>query len=136
MNKGIVLSLIFLLLAGLCVSRMKYEVVFLKHRLKEINTQLNKYQDDIKIYNAEWNYLNDPKRLQLLAAKCLPHLRPTENHQIINFETLIRSDFDKELAKNITSPIEQNVQHQNANRAFGSFLDKVIKKYRGATKSD
>lgn len=140
MNKGIVLSSIFLVLAGFCVSRMKYEVMFLKDRLKEINKQLGKYEDDIKVYNAEWSYLNDPKRLQRLATKYLPHLRPTENKQIINFETLMRSDFDKELSKNIISSVEQNSQHLNANRdaseAFGSFLDKALKKYEGATESD
>ncbi len=132
--------MVFLLLMGLCVSRMKYEVVFLKNKLKEINTQLDKCQDDIKIYNAEWNYLNDPKRLQLLAAKYLPHLRPTNNNQIIDFETLIRSDFDKELTKNITPPAAQNAHHKSTTRyaseAFGSFLDKVIKKYGGATEND
>ncbi|MBQ3945918.1 MAG: hypothetical protein II670_09985 [Alphaproteobacteria bacterium] len=140
LNKSVVLSLIFLVFAGFCVSRMKYEVAFLKNKLKEINTQLDRCQDDIKIYNAEWSYLNEPKRLQRLATKYLPNLRPTENRQIINFETLIRSDFDKELSKNITSPLEQNPKHQNANRhaseAFGSFLDKAIKKYERATESD
>ncbi len=140
LNKSIILSLLFLLCIGLCVSRMKYEVVFLKNKLKEINIQLDKCQDDIKIYNAEWSFLNDPKRLQRLASKYLPHLRPTENRQIINFETLIRSDFDKEISKNITSLVERDVPLQGANRyaseAFGAFLDKAIKKHEGAMESD
>ena len=140
LNKSVVLSLIFLVFAGFCVSRMKYEVAFLKNKLKEINTQLDRCQDDMKIYNAEWSYLNEPKRLQRLATKYLPNLRPTENRQIINFETLIRSDFDKEISKNITSLVERDVPLQGANRyaseAFGAFLDKAIKKHEGAMESD
>lgn len=130
LNKSVILSSIFLVLIGFCVSRVKYEVVFLKSKLKEINRQLDKYQDDMRVYNAEWSYLNEPKRLQRLAAKYLPNLRPTENHQVINFETLTRSDFEKEFKENIDQVIEQHRHNgQNASRAFGSFLDEAIKKY-------
>ncbi len=109
MNRGVFVSLIFLVLIGFCVSRVKYEVVFLKDRLKEINEKLEKCDDDFKVYNAEWSYLNDPKRLKILAAKYFPDMRPTENKQVISYDVVISSDLE-----------------QNATKAFGSFLDETI----------
>ena len=109
MNKGIFISLIFLILVGFCVSRVKYEVVFLRDRLKEINAKIDKCNDDLKVYSAEWSYLNDPKRLKTLCAKYLPEMRPTENKQIISYEVITSSDLE-----------------QDAGKAFGSFLDDAI----------
>ena len=109
MNKGIVLSSIFLICVGFCVSRVKYEVVFLKDRLKDINSKIDKCSDDLKVYNAEWSYLNDPKRLKTLCTKYLPNLRPTENTQVISYETIVTSDLERD-----------------ANKALGSFLDEAI----------
>lgn len=114
--------------------------MFLKNKLKEINKQLEKYQDDLRVYNAEWSYLNDPKRLQQLAAKYLPNMRPTENRQVVNFDTLMRSDFEKELSNSMIQTTDQDIPNRNARKnigkAFGSFLDKAIKRYEGAAESD
>ena len=140
LNRGVVVSLAFLVLIGFCVSRVKYEVVFLKNKLKEIEQQIEKYQDDIKVYAAEWSYLNDPKRLKRLATKHLPNLRPTENKQITSLDAFMASDFAKELGNAIALDAEHtsqmNITKQSARKAFSSFLDETIGKRGGSMKND
>ncbi len=138
LNKGVVFSLLFLVVVGFCVSKVKYEVVFLKNKLRTITAQIEKYKDDLKVYNAEWGHLNDPKRLARLAAKYLPDLQPTENRQMITLDMLlsddvvkIRPDIRKETGENIQSDKRVNEhtteRKRNLNRAFGSFLDGALR---------
>lgn len=115
MNRSILTSLIVLVFLGFFVSRVKYEVVFLKDELKKINSKIEKCEDDIRVYNAEWSYLNDPDRLKKLCAKHLPNLRPTDNRQMISYKTIVESDLG-----------------QNAVRAFGSFLDDTLQSGEGS----
>ena len=135
MNRSVIVSVVFLVLVGLCVSRVKYEVVFLRNKLKEIDRRIEKYRDDIRVYNAEWSFLNDPKRLKRLAMKYLPDLRPIENSQIISFDAFMASDFEKAFAQNIAPVIEHQTQRKNntldASRAFSTFLDNAVGKNGG-----
>ena len=109
MNKGIILSLAALLVVGIIVSRVKYEVIFLRNKLKNINCQIEKYSDDLKVYNAEWGYLNDPKRLKSLCEKYLKHLQPTVNKQILNYQSISNSELS-----------------QNSNAAFKNYIDEAM----------
>ncbi len=102
-------SLLFLIFVGICVSRVKYEVVFLRNHLKSINIKIEQFSDDLRVYGAEWSYLNDPKRLKTLCEKYLKNLKPTENKQILSYESVLGNDVE-----------------QNLNNAFGSFLDKAL----------
>lgn len=114
MNKGIVFSLAFLVCIGFGVSRVKYEVVFLKNRLKDINAKIERCSDDIRVYSAEWGYLNDPKRLKKLASKYLPNFRPTDNSQIIDYSTIVSSGLS-----------------ENVEKSFDTFLDKALEREQG-----
>lgn len=109
MNKVIISSLAALLVVGLIVSRVKYEVIFLKKQLREINTKIEKYSDDLKVYNAEWAYLNSPKRLKELCEKYLKHLRPTTNKQVVNYQLILN-----------------NSLVQSKGSAFKDYLDKMV----------
>ncbi len=109
MNKGIILSLAALIVVGIIVSRVKYEVIFLKNKLKDINSRIEKYSDDLKVYNAEWGYLNNPKRLKTLCEKYLKHLHPTVNRQILDYQTILNSDLV-----------------QNRNNAFEDYIDEAM----------
>lgn len=88
MKKPMIISLISLVLVGLFVSRVKYEVVFLRDKLKEVNAALEKYSDDFRIQNAEWSYLNSPKRLKSLCEKYLPEMQPAKPEQVKNYNDL------------------------------------------------
>jgi hypothetical protein len=110
MNRAIVISLSILILIGIGVSRIKYEVVFLRKNLQEINKELDKCLDDIKVYTAEWSYLNTPQRLKALSTKYLKNMKPLENNQIINYERFTKGNF-----------------RENFNKAFEEFLNDVAK---------
>ena len=138
MNKGFVISTIFLIIVGFCVARVKYEVVFLRGKLKEIDNQIDKFHDDIRVYNAEWSYLNDPRRLKRLAEKYLPKLRPTETKQVISMDNFISENYqisynklqNKAQKKGSNSLSNNNLSSNrkltnNATKAFGDFLDKA-----------
>ncbi len=114
MNKGTILSLAALLVIGIIVSRVKYEVIFLKNKLKDINSKIEKYSDDLKVYNAEWGYLNNPKRLKTLCEKYLKHLQPTTNKQILDYQTILNNDL---------SP--------NRNNAFKDYIDEAMQTLGG-----
>ncbi|MDR1609535.1 MAG: hypothetical protein LBR78_01620 [Holosporales bacterium] len=86
MNRAIMISLSLLTAVGLCVLRIKYEVVFLRKKLHDVERDIQKYQDDIRIYSAEWGCLNDPKRLKALCEKYLNGMRPMERSQIISYK--------------------------------------------------
>lgn len=110
MNKSVLLSLFALLFIGLIVSRVKYEVIFLKKQLKDVNSKIEQYSDDLKVYNAEWGYLNRPKRLKQLCEKYLPNLKPTINSQVLNYQVILN-----------------NTLSRNKNSAFKDYIDKAVK---------
>ena len=82
LNKNLVLTLVFFVLLGVILSKEKYEVVSLRKQLKAINREISQTIDDLKVYSAEWSYLNEPKRLQELAHKYLPDMTNTNANQI------------------------------------------------------
>jgi len=114
MNKGMITSLAALLVIGIIVSRVKYEVVFLRDKLKDINFKIEKYSDDLKVYNAEWGYLNSPKRLKRLCEKYLKHLRPTVNKQILDYQVILNTNLI-----------------QNRNNAFKDYIDEAMQNLGG-----
>jgi len=60
---------------------MKYEVQRLESKLLSLQTTLGSERDALRVLRAEWSYLNNPERLQKLAAKHL-ELTPVSLHQI------------------------------------------------------
>ncbi len=63
MQRNLILTLVFFVILGIVLSKGKYEVVSLRKQLKTIQNEISQTIDDLKVYNAEWSYLNDPKRL-------------------------------------------------------------------------
>lgn len=89
MNKTLIFSIVTLILVGIGVSRIKYEVVFLRKNLKTLQIETEQCLDDIKVLGAEWSYLNNPNRLIKLAQKYLPDMKPIGNKQIIGYKRII-----------------------------------------------
>jgi hypothetical protein len=92
LKKSTLIILILMALVGVFVSRVKYEVAFLRKTLVNMNDEIEKYSDDLKVCAAEWSYLNSPKRLRELGSKYLKNMRSTELKQIIDYETFLNSD--------------------------------------------
>lgn len=112
MNKAMVVSVILLVLVGIGVSRMKYEVVFLRRNLKILAEETKQCLDNIKVLEAEWSYLNNPKRLKTLAEKYLPEMKPIGIKQVMSYNKVISSD--------LTATKKEN------HSAFDSLLEQAI----------
>ena len=110
MNKAVVISVISLILIGIGVSRVKYEVVFLRKNLKSMIKETEQCMDDIKILGAEWSCLNNPERLKKLCNKYIPEMKSVENKQIMSYNKIIG---------------ENNAEFQN-NGSLGSLIDEAL----------
>ena len=65
-----------------------YRVQSLKEEKLALERQIAADQDGIQVLRAEWSFLNDPARLEQLAATYLQALRPITATQIAGFDTL------------------------------------------------
>ncbi len=63
------IALFFLSIIGLF--KVKLHVQSLNRELIKIKNEINLVQSDIKVLQAEWSYLNNPKRLASLVEKYL-----------------------------------------------------------------
>lgn len=78
----------FLALAlSIAVFRITYQVDELESRLHSLNNEILDEQETIHILKAEWSYLNDPHRLEVLTKRYLG-LEEMTGEQLINMETL------------------------------------------------
>lgn len=75
---------------------ISYEVKQLEHELAQIESQRRVQQEEIHVLNAEWSYLNNPKRLAVRADKYLS-LKPISPEQIVVISDLplIKSAFNE-----------------------------------------
>lgn len=112
MRRNLVLTLVLFVILGVILSKSKYEVVSLRKQLKAINNEISKTIDDLKVYNAEWSYLNDPKRLKELASKYLPDMINTDIKQIETYKNFINNEYED--------------QNAAKHKAFESFLDSIM----------
>ncbi len=138
MNKSIVIFVIFLVLVGGGVSRLKYEVVFLRKTLKTLTKETEKCMDNIKVLEAEWSYLNRPDRLKKLATKYLPDMKPVSLKQVMLYNSVISSDLvstkvqlSLDTKNNKRPNTEANIKSKKLNSSFDSLLDKVVGKIDG-----
>lgn len=110
MNKSIIISLVALVLIGIGVSRVKYEVVFLRKNLNSTQREIEQCSDDLKVLGAEWSYLNNPQRLKKLCEKHLKFMKPIENSQVISYDEIVGQDYEERFGGN----------------ALGSFIDDAL----------
>lgn len=64
-----------------------YRVQEQEERLSRLNRQIVAEQEAIQVLKAEWAYLNDPDRLEKLAAEHLV-LQPTKAEQIVSLDQI------------------------------------------------
>ncbi len=73
--------------AGVSLFSTSYRVQSLKDEKIGLERQIIAQQDGIQVLKAEWSFLNDPARLELLAATYLS-LKPITTVQISGFDAL------------------------------------------------
>lgn len=85
---------------------VEHEVQELERRLRRLNSDLLESQQAIQVLKAEWSYLNQPDRLQELAARFAGRLRlaPIEAAQVIDAADLAELPAREEPAPEVGSP--------------------------------
>jgi len=66
-----ILWLAAVILIGYAMFQVKYEVVQQEEQLARLNRQIADGREAIRVLNAEWNFLNQPERLNELAKRHL-----------------------------------------------------------------
>jgi cell division protein FtsL len=73
-----ILVFCFVVVVGGGLFHIKYKVIDLETRLKNVHEKTLLTKESIKVLQAEWGYLNNPGRLQKLAQKYLTLLPPDQ----------------------------------------------------------
>lgn len=74
-------------LASAILYHTSYQVQSEAERLANLRRQIGQQQQSIQVLKAEWAYLNDPKRIERLAAEHTG-LKPIKGTQIASFDAL------------------------------------------------
>lgn len=70
---------------------LKYKVYALESDLRNVDHQIKSLADSVRVLKAEFNYLNRPHRIRLLASK-LTSLKPlSENHLFLESELVFHN---------------------------------------------
>ncbi len=89
MTKGGALLVFIILFASVFgLFRVKYKVQYLHKDIQEMKRQIDQEKSNIHILNAEWTFLNQPKRLKVLANRYL-ELKEVKATQVKSVENFI-----------------------------------------------
>ena len=86
-RRTMILSIGLALAAGAGVFHLKHEVMLLEQQLNHVNRATLEDQEAIHVLQAEWTYLNEPRRLEALTHKYL-ELAPLPAAHVITIDDL------------------------------------------------
>ncbi|MBL4757842.1 MAG: hypothetical protein JKY32_09485 [Rhizobiales bacterium] len=75
------------LVAAVLLFRVKYEATDFASEVAKLRTDIVSERAQINVLKAEWNFLNEPRRIQRLADQYLD-LQNMDAHQIVTFQEL------------------------------------------------
>lgn len=93
----VVLSVVSILLAVILayfLFSLKYDVLVLENEKRQLITQIKEDQSELHTLNAEWTYLNEPKRLKNLIST-YTDLKPVKGKQVIEIDRLVEREESK-----------------------------------------
>jgi cell division protein FtsL len=85
---GVLLVCVILFASVFGLFRVKYSVQYLHKDVQEMKRQIDQEKSTIHILNAEWTFLNQPKRLKELASRYL-ELKEVRAVQVKSVESFI-----------------------------------------------
>lgn len=83
-----IISIVMFFLSIVGLFKIKLHVQSLNRELIKIKSEINLVQSDIKVLQAEWSYLNNPKRLASLVKKYLKNNSFILASQVKNLDSL------------------------------------------------
>lgn len=112
------LTVIFSLLSsaiGIVLFQLKYEVASLEQTERRLKRSCHETQEAINVLKAEWEHLNEPKRLQLLTARYLD-LTPVKASQIVSLRDLAgnSANYDSALLDQLIQEVDEDSRKQEA----------------------
>ena len=88
-------AIVITLTASYGLYRVKYEATDYSRQVTGLRESIAVEHDLINVLKAEWNYLNEPQRIQRLADQYLD-LKSLDAHQIVTFQELASRIGDRE----------------------------------------
>ncbi|MDE5064375.1 cell division protein FtsL [Wolbachia endosymbiont of Drosophila tristis] len=83
-----IISIVMFFLSIVGLFKVKLHVQSLDRELIKIKSEINLVQSDMKVLQAEWSYLNNPKRLASLVKKYLKNNSLILASQVKNLDSL------------------------------------------------
>ncbi|APR98778.1 cell division protein FtsL [Wolbachia endosymbiont of Folsomia candida] len=83
-----IVSIVVFFFSTIGLFKVKLYVQSLNRELIKIKSEINSVQSDIKVLQAEWSYLNNPKRLAKLVEKYLKNNSLILASQVKNLDYL------------------------------------------------
>jgi hypothetical protein len=90
---------------GLGLFQLKYQVMNLEQHHHRIRRTIAETKEAIHILKAEWAYLNDPKRLQVLCERYLP-VSSIQGSQLVSLQRVIEDEPREGAREPSREPIE------------------------------
>lgn len=87
MRRTVFLGFIISLCVAVALFQLKYQVAEQERQLTTLSNEIYQTEEAIHILQAEWSYLNEPGRLQMLAEKHLS-LAPAETVQLVSYDNV------------------------------------------------
>ncbi len=100
-------ALMCILGLGTGIFYIKYQVLAIEGDLLQVQREIYRAKESLHLLNAEWAYLNEPKRLQKLAAYHLD-LKPARPVQLVAMQTLRAATTRPDLPESCATLLCQN----------------------------
>lgn len=81
------LAILALVGSALYAYRTKYDTLYLAEQMRKMRNQIAAEKDGIAVLKAEWQYLNKPDRVQILADK-FTDLQPFTIRQVVRWSDI------------------------------------------------
>lgn len=102
MRKITLFWLILAFAAGWALFHTSQKVQDSRHQLARLESSIAQEKESLRVLAAEWSYLNQPRRLEKLAAQHLPGLAPTRGGRFVAIASLPLAPVTKEVALKTT----------------------------------
>jgi hypothetical protein len=98
------------MIAGALLFQTSQRVTDGRQRLENITAEMRREEDSLRVLQAEWSYLNQPERLEKLAAQYLK-LAPMKGRQFVAAANLpLRPALADETAADLLATVDQALQ--------------------------
>jgi cell division protein FtsL len=111
------LWIVLLAVAGGTVMNVSYQVRLVQRHIADLQRQAKQEQEAIHILDAEWDTLNDPKRIDSLAQRYLPQLQSTPIARVTTLGDIPLKPSEDQLAKLAAPPVKAVKDHTPAKKA-------------------